>query len=252
MESAIQRGERDTNTARIEQQSFADYELAMETGDRDAGLAALRRAMNAAANKAEYRRLLDDLDARLLTSGRVHFCTRAGKQITVASKEKIVMGRDPLCDVVLRSPGVSRQHAQISCKIGDSNSSRFFLHDLGSRNGTHIAGLPIGDPIPLTQSGVFGLGDQCTASYTVEDGLIHLTFDRGPDEHTYVVFGAKTTSTALNSVGIPIEVRFSDGKPILIRNTTDLMLNGSAFYAGELQLVRGDHLQIEDADLEIR
>ncbi len=50
-------------------------------------------------------------------------------------KEDVIIGRDPGCDVVLDNLGVSRNHAQITNKSGV-----YVLHDLGSNNGTFVAG----------------------------------------------------------------------------------------------------------------
>ncbi len=44
-----------------------------------------------------------------------------------------VMGRNPDCDIVLESISVSRQHARVS-KFAD----RYYVEDLGSRNGTFV------------------------------------------------------------------------------------------------------------------
>ena len=51
------------------------------------------------------------------------------------SGEKTIIGRDryPICDVTIREPTVSRQHARIQCE-GD----RYYIEDLGSLNGTYV------------------------------------------------------------------------------------------------------------------
>ena len=50
----------------------------------------------------------------------------------------IVIGRDDHCDLVIRSPAVSRMHAKI-----ESEGGRFYVHDLNSRNGTSLNGYRI-------------------------------------------------------------------------------------------------------------
>ncbi len=49
--------------------------------------------------------------------------------------EKTIIGRDryPICDVTIREPTVSRQHARIQIE-GD----RYYIEDLGSLNGTYV------------------------------------------------------------------------------------------------------------------
>jgi serine phosphatase RsbU (regulator of sigma subunit)/pSer/pThr/pTyr-binding forkhead associated (FHA) protein len=55
-----------------------------------------------------------------------------GKLIAL-DKDKIVLGRNPDCDVVIPVTSVSREHAQIL-----RNAGRFFILDLQSRNGTFV------------------------------------------------------------------------------------------------------------------
>ncbi|OGD30540.1 MAG: hypothetical protein A2Y56_04505 [Candidatus Aminicenantes bacterium RBG_13_63_10] len=45
------------------------------------------------------------------------------------------IGRDPLCEIVLNSKTVSRKHANLKVSY---DRHTFFLHDLGSANGTVI------------------------------------------------------------------------------------------------------------------
>src|SRR3954453_1271191 len=49
------------------------------------------------------------------------------------SAEKIILGRNAECDVVLNVPAVSREHAVIRRIQG-----KFYIEDLKSRNGTFV------------------------------------------------------------------------------------------------------------------
>jgi adenylate cyclase len=53
-------------------------------------------------------------------------------------KKKLLIGRRESCDIVLRYPNVSGQHARLSLEQG-----YWFLKDLGSRNGTKVDGFRI-------------------------------------------------------------------------------------------------------------
>lgn len=55
-----------------------------------------------------------------------------------------VLGRDPGCDVVLDSSKVSRRHARLTL-----NFSEWLIEDLGSSNGTRVAGARIAEPTLL-------------------------------------------------------------------------------------------------------
>ena len=65
---------------------------------------------------------------------------------------RLILGRDPKCEVVLDNPYVSSQHAEIYFKDG-----KYFLRDLGSRNGTYLNDYRIME-VPLPQSGNIRLG----------------------------------------------------------------------------------------------
>ncbi|MBV9122233.1 MAG: FHA domain-containing protein, partial [Planctomycetes bacterium] len=54
------------------------------------------------------------------------------------STDKVILGRDPNCQVVLNGTAVSRTHALIL-----RLQEKFFLEDLKSRNGTFLNNEPI-------------------------------------------------------------------------------------------------------------
>ena len=68
----------------------------------------------------------------------------------------ITVGRDPMSDIVLNDPEVSRYHAQLV-----ETSDGYEIHDMGSTNGTYVAGKRIGDAAVLLRPGqdiAFGSG----------------------------------------------------------------------------------------------
>lgn len=54
------------------------------------------------------------------------------------NKDRLLIGRRESCDVVLRFPNISGQHARMSLEQG-----YWFLKDLGSRNGTKVEGFRV-------------------------------------------------------------------------------------------------------------
>src|SRR5688572_31600920 len=64
-----------------------------------------------------------------------------------------MLGRDPSVDIVLNSPGVSRQHARVTLQ-----GFQYLIEDLGSSNGTFVNGLQISSPTPLRQNDQVALG----------------------------------------------------------------------------------------------
>ncbi|MBN1642857.1 MAG: FHA domain-containing protein [Anaerolineae bacterium] len=70
----------------------------------------------------------------------------AGEQIAI-DKGSVILGRGGRtaeCDIVLPERQVSRQHAEIYLQSG-----RYYLRDLGSKNGTYLNGRPVLEPVQL-------------------------------------------------------------------------------------------------------
>jgi DNA-binding winged helix-turn-helix (wHTH) protein len=66
-----------------------------------------------------------------------------------------IIGRDPDCAVWLNAPSVSRRHARIRV---DSESRRLTLEDLGSSNGTFLAGAPVEGEIDVSDGAAIRFG----------------------------------------------------------------------------------------------
>lgn len=58
-----------------------------------------------------------------------------------ALRGRILMGREPLCDIVIADRQVSRQHARVT-----PTPDGTLIEDLGSKNGTHCNGLLLDEP----------------------------------------------------------------------------------------------------------
>lgn len=245
LEDALERDAEKAARAREVHEAWADYEVADRSGDRDGAVAALRRCVAAATDKAEYRRRLDELEGRLVTVGRVELAIRRGGRIVVAAAPRLVIGRDPLVDLALRSGGVSREHAAIARR-----DDGYVLEDLGSKNGTRVGGLPIGGPLRLVDEGRFALGDAVELAYRAEPGALRLAIDRGLDRGTVVRLAAPGDTIDLAPDGVAATLRFDDGRPRLCA-AAPLTLNDQRLVQGEVQLVRGDQLSIEGVELEV-
>jgi len=77
----------------------------------------------------------------------------AGQQHSLIA-DTVTLGRDPLVDVVLNDPEVSRQHARL-IRRGDE----FLVQDLGSTNGTFVDGQRLGgDAVPVAPGQVINVG----------------------------------------------------------------------------------------------
>jgi len=75
-------------------------------------------------------------------------------QLIPIEGDSAVLGRHPDCDVVLESGAVSRQHARVSRVDG-----KYYVEDLGSRNGTFVNGQPVVARRPLRDHDELGICD---------------------------------------------------------------------------------------------
>lgn len=250
MEEVLARDEERTDRSRRLRQAFADYELYLRTGARDRALDALRSCVDLADKKGEHRRLLDRLESSLITGGRVVLHIRKGDRIAVCSAPSMLIGRDALCDLALRSGGISRRHAEILASDGG-----YRLRDAGSRNGTLIGGMPITSPVPLEGSGMFGLGDDIEIAFEITGTppLLLLAIDSGLDRGSRLLAGPSGAAISLAAIGLPVRLTFRDGRPLLEPDGEGvrLRLGGELVAAGAVQLVHGDQLVIDDLEVDV-
>lgn len=64
-------------------------------------------------------------------------------------KNQIIVGRDVECDIMIPNRQVSRKHAQLS--VTNSGAT---IEDLGSKNGTHLNGALLSEPVLLKDGDV--------------------------------------------------------------------------------------------------
>jgi hypothetical protein len=247
MERALEKDDDVQGKAREEADAFANYETAMRVGRRDEARAELVRAVAATNAIGEYRRLLDQLDTALLTAGKVDIRRRSKPLIVACAAQKIVLGRDQLCDLTLRAGGVSRQHAEI-----EWTGEAFLLRDLDSRNGTSLAGMPLAGRVPLVNTGRFGLGDECTIDFEHTDGLLTLRVANGLDRGFALIAATDGKRIDLAALGLAMDIIFQRGRPYLGRGgCKDVKFNDEPLGDVRVQLIRGDRLIADGDEIDI-
>ena len=247
MEVALSKDDAANDRARSEADAFANYEVSMRVGRRDEARSELLRAVGAAAVAGEYRRKLDALDTALITAGKVEIKRRGKPLIVVCAAPKLVLGRDPLCDLTLRAGGVSRQHAEI-----ERTAETFQLRDLDSRNGTSVSGLPLAGRVPLAGTGKFGLGDECTIDFEFVNGALILRCGSSLDRGVALLAGDDGQRLDLAPVGLPIDLIFKSGRPHLGRGAAkQIVFNDEALGDVRVQLIRGDRLIVDGDEIDI-
>lgn len=248
MEQVLTKEESNAGQARSEKDAFAEYETAMAVGRRDDARAALMRAIAVTNQAGEYRRKLDQLDTALLTAGRVELRRRGRPLIVVCAADKIVLGRDQLCDLALRAGGVSRQHAEIERTAGGD----YLLRDLDSRNGTTIGGLPLAGRVPLAGSGRFELGDECALDFERDGDRIIVTVARGLDRGVVLIAGASDSVLALAATGVALDLVFRGGRPLLGRGACKtVVFNDEPLGDVRVQLIRGDRIVADGEEIDV-
>jgi predicted component of type VI protein secretion system len=87
-------------------------------------------------------------------------------QVFPLAATTIILGRDPMSDIVLTDPEVSRQHARLL-----ETEHGYSIQDLGSTNGTFVDGRRLkGEPLPLSPGDVITMGSNVTMLYEYASG----------------------------------------------------------------------------------
>jgi len=247
MEAALAKDDAAHHAVHEETDAFAGYQTAMQVGRRDEARSELVRAVAAATAAAEYRRLLDALDTAMLTAGKVELKRRGKPLIVACAAPRIVLGRDPLCDLTLRAGGVSRQHAEIE-HTGDA----FVLRDLDSRNGTSLAGLPLAGRVPLGVAGQLALGDECAIDYEIAGGVLVLRVRGGLDRGVALIAGAEGHRLELAALGVALDVIFQRGRPLLGRGACkSVTFNDEPLGEVRIQVIRKDRILADGDEIDI-
>jgi hypothetical protein len=243
MEDALGRESRRRRAGQRLVGAFEDFELYRKAGDRDAALAALRIAVEAAENKGEYRRLLDELESRLLAAGTIVLQGR-GPPLHICAIGTVTIGRSPEHALPLRAASVSRDHVE----IGPGR----VLRDVGSRGGTWIGGMALAGDLALQGEGRFTLGEECEIAWRA-GATLELSVVRGLDRGLVLVQIAPEQRFSLRArLGLAAHLWFRDGKPLAAaEDGATLLLNGEKAL-GAVQLVRKDVLVVGGVEVEVQ
>jgi pSer/pThr/pTyr-binding forkhead associated (FHA) protein len=90
----------------------------------------------------------------------------------IVDREKLVIGRGNDCEVILPERQISRYHAEILHETG-----KFFLHDLDSKNGTHLNGNQVKGTVPLKDGDEIQIALCVKLLFVGSDATVPLTTD---------------------------------------------------------------------------
>lgn len=227
---------------------FADYQTFHQVGRRDDARAALAACVQAGGG-ARYQQLLDQLDGARLTGGRVALRAAGGAATIACGLPLIALGRDVLCEVPLRSAGISRRHAELI--VG--GTTPFAVRDAGSRNGTRLGGVLLAGTLPLRGAVELGLADDLVLDVEVGEApdVLVATVRGGLDRGTRLVAAAPGVRCPLDALAPGLSVLFADGRPWLGRDGGAFTLGDQRVAEGRVQLVRGDRVEVDGLRLEV-
>ena len=250
-EAALIEDERVAGRVHQARDAFADYEVHVRLGRRDDARAALVRCVEEAPDR-EHRRMLDELEARIITSGKVELRPRGRPAIVISARPTAIIGRDPLCELTLRPGSVSRYHAAIDVTAAGP-ATKFAIRDAGSRNGTLIGGLPIAGTMPLAERGIVELSEDCRLGYEVagEPPALVITVGTGLDRGRVLIVIGPDQVLDLRPHELPCELVFVDGRPLLARAGGSFLLGDAAIATGRAQLVVGDMIKFDGLVVEV-
>lgn len=173
MEKLLEEESESRSSSRAVRDSFDLFEDSLASGARDRAMIALRQCCTEAPGHG-YERMLRDLEKKLPNPGSLDIRINGVRLIVVGASPAFIGRGD--AHVPLRHPGISRKHAAI-----DSDETGYFLRDSGSRNGTLLSGIALSGRVPLSGSGIIGLGDRCTIQFSLVEGVVDLEVLDGPD-----------------------------------------------------------------------
>jgi len=237
---------------RQRRQSIADtvrrFEALLAAGERAAAVvvatALPAEDFEASAALAEAR----DVERRLCRGRALSLRLPGGELVRVAATPATI-GRDGLCEVVLRDPGVSRRHAVIMTDDG----AELTLADAGSRGGTRLGPAAITGRLPLRGEGQVGLGEHSQLRFrTVVPGTVELTGLTGLDRVLRaLVSGGPVPLWAAASGAEGLSLRF-DGPACRLERSpaTSVRVAGRLVGTG-CDLLHGDVIEVVSTGLRL-
>lgn len=217
---------------------LSEHDLALMLGQRGAARQALREASALAPSDTGIATSLRRLEERAVRGGTLRLSLGA-RTLRVVGKLPVVLGRAE-ADVALRGGSVSRRHAEVA-RVGGA----FVLRDLGSRNGTLIAGVVLSREMPIVGPLEVGLGDDVAVKLTPGGSTLEIEVVRGLDRGEIVLVGEGVVELAELGVG----VRFEADRTLIEARLERPVFAERAL--AEIELLKGDVLMIAGQRIEV-
>jgi hypothetical protein len=185
---------------------------------------------------------------RRLCRGHGLWLRLVGGELVRFAATPATLGRDGLCEVVLRDPGVSRRHAVILADGGG-----LALADAGSRSGTRLGPAAIAGRLPLRGDGQFGLGEHGALRFRViAPTLVELLGTSGLDRtlRAFVGQGALPLDAAFTGTA-GLSLRF-DGPVCRLERAAAVSVRVAGRLVGSgCDLLHGDVIELVASGLRL-
>jgi hypothetical protein len=253
MEAAHARDEARDGARRATADLLRRLDVLLVSGERRAALA-LAALLPAGPEAGPMRQRAARLEAELVRGNGVTLRVRGGGVFRVAAVPAR-LGRDPLAEITLRDPGVSRQHATIRAGgTGPGNEldagldvgldAGLVLEDAGSRGGLLVGGARIGGPFRLRGEGDLALSATTSLRFSVaaDERAVVLRGISGLDRELVALVGHNPLDLAVvlpAARGLTLELGSGGARLAGVA----VRVNGHLVGAG-CDLLRGDLVEI--------
>lgn len=106
--------------------------------------------------------------------------------------DPFIIGRGADCNIILPERQVSRHHVKIT-----QENSKYILHDLDSKNGTHLNGVQVIGQAPLQDGDEIQIALAVKLMFVGSDATLPLTFEP-PEPETKMVLDTDQRSITIN------------------------------------------------------
>lgn len=239
LEALLEETTKASREARALRRFVSEYEMAMSVGARIEARAALEKALDEAPDDQAVPDLLRRLEQRWPSARRVKLRVE-DREIVFVGRDEVEVGRD--ADVVIRGTSVSRRHTSLT-----RETDEIVVRDLGSRNGTLLAGVPIAAELRVKGTTELGLGDDVTLRVEPVKNAIRIEVMGGLDRGQVVWVG----SGALRASRLAATVTFPSGHPTITPDAGVKARLGTQSVAAPVNLLAGDTLEIDGMVVEV-
>jgi hypothetical protein len=247
MEACLAREDRRRHHRRSVADALREFEALLAAGERRAAVALATGLPSDDYEASAVRAQAREVEARLCRGGGLTL--RSGGAAVRFAPVPATLGREGLCEVVLRDPGVSRRHATIRGPI----EGPLTVVDAGSRGGTLLGAGLVRAPLPLVGEGEIGLGEHCRLRFRVmAPALLELSGLTGIDRVLRALVGAGSLPVGLavpGAAGLSLRL---DGPTCRLERAPDTVVrvDGRLIGAG-CDLLVGDVIELPAAGLRL-